>query len=72
MIEEEADWDDQTVIVPHSAFGHGSPGNPFGIDASTFVRTAGFNPAVLEVESGGPILYPGLGPTTWPRIFRLG
>jgi hypothetical protein len=65
MIEEEAEWDDQTVSVRHRAFVHGSPGNPFGIDTSTFVRNSGINPAVLEVESGVPIRYPGLRPTTW-------
>lgn len=63
-VEEMAGLGGQQVIIRHTPFDRGSLDDLFDGDPSTFVRTAGANPAIVEIEFETPIRLTGLRLTT--------
>jgi hypothetical protein len=53
-------WGGRTVTVRHTPFDLGSLGDLFDGDPATLVRTAGINPAVVEIEFGEPVRLTGV------------
>ena len=64
MVEEEVVVGGRTVIARHTPFDSGSIQDLFDGDPETMARTAGINPAVLELDFGQPVWLTGLSLAT--------
>jgi hypothetical protein len=64
MVAEEINLIGRTTTVRHTPFDIGSLPDLFDGDPTTMVRTAGINPAVIEIEFSEPAWITGLRLTT--------
>jgi hypothetical protein len=64
MVEEQVDLAGRVVTVRHTRFDVGSLADLFDGDRGTMARTAGTNPAVIELDFGEPVEFTGLRLTT--------
>jgi len=60
MVEEEVVFGGRTVIARHTPFDSGSMQDLLDGDPATMARTAGINPAVIELDFGQPVRLTGL------------
>ena len=64
MVEEQIALSGRTATVRHTPFDMGSLYDLFDGDQATLVRTAGINPAVIELDFSEPVWLTGLRLTT--------
>jgi hypothetical protein len=64
MVQEEAVVGGRTVVVRHTPFDIGHVGDLLDGDPETLIRTAGINPAVIEIDFGEPVSITGVTLTT--------